>query len=121
MASPHPPPKRSPFPSRGRLKARPICYLTRRLKVDFHSKKETAWNFQSEHVKFTKDINEITDIIEAGNIAAVNWCGDEECGKQIEEKTGYDVLGIYKDAEEGAKCIVSGNDAKYVALIAKTY
>ncbi|WP_296887300.1 proline--tRNA ligase [uncultured Methanobrevibacter sp.] len=83
--------------------------------------KETAWSFQSEHVKFTEDINEITNIIEAGNVAAVNWCGDEECGKQIEEKTGYDVLGIYKDAEENAKCIVSGNYAKYVAFISKTY
>ena len=36
----------------------------------------------------------------------------------IEE--GYDVLGIQEEVSEG-KCIASGKDAKYIALIAKTY
>ena len=60
-------------------------------------------------------------MIEDGNVVAFNWCGDDECGKEIEEKTGYDILGIHEDAEEGAKCILSGEEAKYLALIAKTY
>ena len=82
---------------------------------------KTAWNFQKEHVKFTENLDDITELIEAGNIVAFNWCGDEECGKKIEEETGYDILGIHDDAEEGAKCIASDEDAKYLALIAKTY
>ena len=82
---------------------------------------ETAEDFQEEHVKFTENLDEISELIEAGNVVSFNWCGDEECGKKIEEETGYDILGIHDDAEDGAKCILSGEDAKYLALIAKTY
>ena len=79
-----------------------------------------AWNFQESHVKFTENINEISELIESGNIVKFNWCGEEEIGKQIEEETGYDILGIEKEINEG-KCIKSNKDAKYIALIAKTY
>ena len=79
-----------------------------------------AWDFQAEHVKFTEDIDEISDLVEAGNVVKFYWCGDEAVGKEIEEKTGYDILGIQEEVCEG-KCILSGEDAKYIALIAKTY
>ena len=79
-----------------------------------------AWNFQAEHVKFTEDIDEISELVEAGNVVKFYWCGDESVGKEIEEKTGYDILGIQEEVSKG-KCIASGEDAKYIALIAKTY
>ena len=79
-----------------------------------------SWDFQKEHVKFTEDIEEIPELVEAGNVVKFYWCGDEEIGKQIEEKTGYDMLGIQEEVSEG-KCIASGRDAKYIALMAKTY
>ena len=79
-----------------------------------------AWKFQEEHVKFTEDIDEISELIEAGYVVRFRWCGDEAIGKDIEEKTGYDILGIQEEISEG-KCIASDNDAKYMALIAKTY
>ncbi len=82
---------------------------------------KTAWDFQKEHVKFTENLDEVAELIEAGYVVSFNWCGDDECGKQIEEVTGYDILGIHDDAEPGAKCISSDEDAKYLALIAKTY
>ena len=44
----------------------------------------------------------------------------KEMIEEIEEKTGYDILGIQEEVSEG-KCIASGKDAKYIALIAKTY
>ena len=81
---------------------------------------EIAWDFQKEHVKFTQDIDEISELVEAGNVVKFYWCGDEAVGKEIEEKTGYDILGIQEEVSEG-KCIASDNDAKYIALIAKTY
>ena len=79
-----------------------------------------AWDFQAEHVKFTEDVNEISELVEAGNVVKFYWSGDEAVGKEIEEKTGYDILGIQEEISEG-KCIASGEDAKYIALIAKTY
>ena len=79
-----------------------------------------AWSFQGEHIKYTEDIDEISELVEAGNVVQFKWCGDESIGKEIEEKTGYDILGIQDEVSEG-KCIASDNDAKYMALIAKTY
>ena len=79
-----------------------------------------AWNFQEEHVKFANNLDEISELVEAGNVVKFYWCGEEEVGHEIEEKTGYDVLGIQEEVSEG-KCIASGKDAKYIALIAKTY
>lgn len=79
-----------------------------------------AWDFQAEHVKFTENIDEISELVEGGNVVKFYWCGDEAVGKEIEEKTGYDILGIQEEVSEG-KCIASGEDAKYIALIAKTY
>jgi len=81
---------------------------------------KSSWNFQNEHVKFTENIDEIPELVEAGNVVKFRWCGIEEIGKEIEEKTGYDILGIQEEINEG-KCIASDNDAKYMALIAKTY
>lgn len=96
-----------------------------KLLEDYDKKLNNAsWSFLEDHVKFTEDINEISNLIDAGNVVSFNWCGDDDCGKEIEEKTGYDILGIYEelDDESGAKCINnSQEDAKYVALIAKTY
>ena len=79
-----------------------------------------AWKFQEEHVKFTEDIDEISELVEAGYVVRFRWCGDEAIGKDIEEKTGYDILGIQEEIAEG-KCIASDSDAKFMALIAKTY
>ena len=79
-----------------------------------------SWDFQREHVKFTENLEEIPELVEAGNVVKFYWCGDEDVGKQIEEETGYDMLGIQEEVSEG-KCIASGKDAKYIALMAKTY
>ena len=79
-----------------------------------------SWDFQEEHVKFAENLDEIPELVEAGNVVKFYWCGEEEVGHEIEEKTGYDVLGIQEEVSEG-KCIASGKDAKYIALIAKTY
>ena len=79
-----------------------------------------AWDFQAEHVKFANTLEEVPELVESGNIVKFYWCGEEEVGHEIEEKTGYDVLGIQEEVSEG-KCIASGKDAKYIALIAKTY
>ena len=79
-----------------------------------------AWDFLNEHVKFANSLDEVAELVESGNVVKFYWCGEEEVGHEIEEKTGYDVLGIQEEVSEG-KCIASGKDAKYVALIAKTY
>jgi prolyl-tRNA synthetase len=81
---------------------------------------EIAWKFQEDHVKFTENLDEISELVEAGYVVQFRWSGDEAIGKEIEEKTGYDILGIQEEISDG-KCIASDEDAKYLALIAKTY
>lgn len=80
----------------------------------------SAWNFQENHVKFTEKIEEVKELVESGNVVKFYWCGDEAIGREIEEQTGYDILGIQEEVMEG-KCISGKGDAKYTALIAKTY
>lgn len=94
-----------------------ICDLLDKISENLSKR---GWNFKDEHYKFANSIDEISKLIEEGNVVAFNWCGDEECGKAIEEETGYDMLGITEEISEG-KCISSDEDAKYIALIAKTY
>lgn len=83
----------------------------------------SSWDFLDEHIKFSNNVDEIKELVESGNVVSFNWCGDEDCGKDIEEKTGYDILGIKGEVvDESAKCIAnSSEDAKYIAYIAKTY
>ena len=58
-------------------------------------------------------IKNLSDLIESGNVVSFNWCGDEACGKAIEEETGYDILGIQEEiTDSDAKCIHSGEPAK---------
>lgn len=82
-----------------------------------------SWKDLEERIEFTNNIDEISKIIENGKIASFNWCGDTECGQNIEEKCGYDILGIQEELNENDdfKCIYSDEKAKYRCLIAKTY
>ena len=80
----------------------------------------SAWEFQEAHVKFTENLDEVPELVESGNVVKFYWCGDEAVGKEIEEETGYDILGIQEEVSEG-KCISGKGDAKYIALMAKTY
>ena len=77
--------------------------------------KENAWKTFKENIKTANTINE-------KNMVKFNWCGDEECGKEIEEKSNIDLLGINKETEdENATCIHCGKPAKHIALISKSY
>ncbi len=84
---------------------------------------ENAWNFLENHVKFTANKDNIAQLIEQGNVVAFNWCGDEKCGRELEEKTGYNILGISQtlDSQSEITCIKHNKPAKYIAYIAKTY
>ncbi|MDL2270331.1 proline--tRNA ligase [Methanobrevibacter sp. OttesenSCG-928-I08] len=82
-----------------------------------------AWENHEDSIKISEDLDEIPKLIKEGNIVGFYWNGKEDSGKAIEEETDYDILGTYNelDSDENKKCIYSGEDAKYLALIAKTY
>lgn len=54
-------------------------------------------------------------------IISFSWCGEEACGKEIEEKANVDILGIQEEDEISGKCFHCGSEAKFKAFMAKTY
>ncbi|MFQ5888096.1 MAG: proline--tRNA ligase [Candidatus Hydrothermarchaeales archaeon] len=64
---------------------------------------------------------EVTKILSGkGGIVKAGWCGTEACGKELEESTGVDILGIVEETEEDS-CVGCGETAKMSILLAKTY
>ena len=86
------------------------------------SLKENAWKTFKSHIMSANSIKDLIQLIKEKNMVEFDWCGDEECGKEIEEKTGISLLGTNKEIkEENKTCIHCGKHAKYKALIAKSY
>jgi prolyl-tRNA synthetase len=85
--------------------------------------KERAWGYFENHVRVTSSIEEAGEMIGRGGIVRLPWCGREECGKEVEEKTGSSVLGEEIDANppRESACPACSGKAKSWLLVAKTY
>ncbi|MDR1722109.1 MAG: proline--tRNA ligase [Methanobrevibacter sp.] len=81
--------------------------------------KEKAQKRLEEHIVEVNNIEEIEKTVLEENVAKVKWCGEEDCGKDIEEKTNLDILG--ENSTTDGECINCKKPAKYNVLIAKTY
>ena len=84
--------------------------------------KENSWKTQESHLVEVDSLDDIAGLVDDGKVISFHWCGDEECGKAIEEETDVDVLGITEeDIETDKVCPHCGKPAKHIALMAKTY
>ncbi|AXV38381.1 MAG: proline--tRNA ligase [Methanobacterium sp. BRmetb2] len=90
-----------------------------KVKVDMKSKAEKVFNDNIVSVETVEDARE--HIEKYRGIVNFYWCGDEDCGKDLEEKVHVDILGVQEEYEEEGECINCGSKAKYKTLIAKTY
>ncbi|UCD92303.1 MAG: proline--tRNA ligase [Methanobacteriota archaeon] len=55
-------------------------------------------------------------------VMMMGWCGQEDCGHEIEDQTGLSILGEPVGSEEfKGKCIVCGKDTETPICAAKTY
>lgn len=87
-----------------------------------HDMKENAWRSFNKHIKDVQTIEEATSEIEENKgIVRFYWCGDEACGKELEEKVKVDILGIQDENAATEECINCKKPAKCKTLIAKTY
>jgi len=83
--------------------------------------REEAWEKMQENIRTVKNLKKAEKIIEEKKgIISLSWCGDEECGKNLEEKIKLDILGI-TETEKKSSCINCGKEANYKAFLAKTY
>lgn len=82
-----------------------------------------AFKDLKDAIVYCENIEKIPELIKNKKIVVFSWDGKNSSGEAIEEETGYDILGIHKELDENSndKCIYSGEKAKYLALIAKTY
>ncbi|MFB6283311.1 MAG: proline--tRNA ligase [Halobacteria archaeon] len=90
--------------------------------------KEEAQSGFDDHVKDVDSVEEAADVVGDG-FAKMGWCGVEECGKEMEDEVGGDMMGTpySPDLEplvdaEGRECGCGcGREAETVVLFAKTY
>lgn len=83
--------------------------------------REEAWKKMRENIRRAPNLKEAKKIIEEKKgIISFPWCGNEECGKNIEEKIKVDILGV-TEAKKKSSCINCGKEAEYKAFLAKTY
>jgi prolyl-tRNA synthetase len=84
--------------------------------------KENAWATLENNFRSVDSVEEAEDIISKyGGIVTFDWCGDRECGKDIEEKVKVDILGVQLSENENSKCINCDKPSKHITLLAKTY
>ena len=84
--------------------------------------KDKAWQTFEKSIRSVDLIEEAAnEMSKAGGIITFNWCGDQDCGKDIEEKVRVDILGVQESENENLTCINCDKPAKHLTLIAKTY
>jgi len=83
--------------------------------------KNKAWNKFQDNIRPAESLEEAGNILkDKKGIISFQWCGDESCGKAIEEYVKVDILGVGEESLDG-KCINCGAPAKNLAFLAKTY
>ncbi|MCD6510324.1 MAG: proline--tRNA ligase [Thermoprotei archaeon] len=99
-----------------------ISQLLMRIKHDLRERAR-KWLKGKEHE--VNEINEARNIISQGlGVALVPWCGDDECGQELEELIEGSILGIPMDEHiecKGKKCINCGRKAETYVRLARTY
>jgi len=84
--------------------------------------KDKAWEIFEKNIRSVDSIEEAaSEMSKAGGIITFDWCGDQDCGKDIEEKVRVDILGVQETDEGNRTCINCKKPSKHRTLIAKTY
>ncbi len=83
---------------------------------------EKAESSLKERIFDCKTLEEVKNKISEG-IARIPWCGERECGLEMENEVGAGILGV-PEGELGrgiGRCPVCGKDTGNMAIMAKTY
>ena len=88
--------------------------------------RKRAREFFESKIADAQTLEEAKEYVDAGKVAVVDWCGDESCGLEIEEKTGLNLLGMKIvdgkfEKPKNIKCVNCNRDAKYRLVISKSY
>ena len=89
----------------------------------YKSLKERAERFLEERIFEVTEIEKARDLLsERKGIVKIPWCGNEECGLEIEDETGGDVLGREQGVnEEMGECPICEKENCDPVLLSKTF
>jgi len=80
--------------------------------------RERAWKNFREKVRMCESIEEAREL---NGIALLHWCGEEECGKRMEEETEKDLLGEVIDRTEKGRCLICRKESGKLMAVAKSF
>jgi len=86
--------------------------------------RQKAWQWMKDHVYRVENLQEARKLLEKrAGIVEVFWCGNAECGHELEGEVNARVLGIPVDVKErvDGKCVVCGRKAVSVVRVALAY
>jgi prolyl-tRNA synthetase len=84
--------------------------------------KDNAWKIFENNIRCVDSIEDANNVLSKdGGIVTYGWCGDEDCGKDIEEKVSVAILGVQELDNENSTCINCDKPSKHRTLMAKTY
>lgn len=76
-------------------------------------------------IQVARDYEELKRILDdEGGFVRIDWCGDVECAKEMQEETNGGVIRgtlVGRDERHGASCIRCGKSATQVVYISKQY
>lgn len=79
---------------------------------------EKAQEFLKDHIEDVSDLSEIDE----EKVYKIGWCGDYDCGQDIETSTDRKILGtLYKGEEYEGKCINCEKEKAKAAYLCKTH
>ncbi len=95
----------------------------KKLEKEIHlNLKERAWGKMREKIRLTRTLREVIKTVEEGKIAMAPWCGKNSCIKEIENETGFNVLGTPLNVEPPAEnCFNCQKEAEKIIYIGKSY
>jgi len=86
--------------------------------------RERAWAWMRERVRPARTTEEARSVLEQqGGVVELPWCGDDDCGLEMEAQVDARVLGTPEDVEPEptGPCPICGREAKTVLRLARTY
>lgn len=89
----------------------------------FEDMKKRAESLLEKKIFWTEDIEEAKEKLDKREgIIKIPWCGKEDCGLRIEDKTGGDILGREINGEKrSGECPICGEKTDEPVLVAQTY
>ena len=95
--------------------------IIHQMEIDLRMK---AWEWMNKRIHKVTTLGEANELLrKRAGIVELLWCGDDECGRKLEEQVKAKLLGTPLDVEEKAEgeCVVCGKKTSTLVRVAVAY